>query len=291
MKNYNSYSNLSILIPIFNWDITTLIDNLYNQCIALDIRFEIICIEDCSSKLFKNEKITKYKQVQYQKLKQNIGRSKIRNLLAKQANSDLLLFIDADSAVVDNKFIQQYLDAAKYINDGIEIIYGTTLYSNNKPPKNKLLHWKYGRNVESKRKMKIFSSHHFLCEKELFKLIKFDETINSYGYEDLYFAQNRKIKHVDIPLYHIGLKSTDYFLENINDSLLNIKKESANTRLQNTWINLAYIKLDWVVFIAFKLSKKLIIKNLKSKHPSMLLFQLYKLGLFCEIQIKSRKKR
>ena len=102
--------NLSILIPCFNWNVYQLISNLATQCqkeYNPDC-YEIICVEDGSTCLFENNKITQLKNVQHQVLKNNIGRASIRNLLAKKAKFEWLLFIDCDSKIIKQDFIKNY---------------------------------------------------------------------------------------------------------------------------------------------------------------------------------------
>ena len=88
---------LSILIPCYNWDIYDFIHNLYKQCLReyKPNLFEIICLEDASINCYQNAKIAEIKEIKYQKLTHNIGRSAIRNLLAKKANSKIQLAVSA----------------------------------------------------------------------------------------------------------------------------------------------------------------------------------------------------
>ena len=292
LKSSKKYASLSILIPIYNWNIKDLVLTLHNQCIKLKIQFEIICIEDCSRNTFENKNIEKLKHVTYKVLSKNIGRSKIRNLLAKQAQSQFILFIDSDSYVKhNNDFIENYLKESITIKSDTELIYGQTLYTLTKPKHNKLLHWTYGRKIESKYKKYNFSSHHFLCKKILFNKYQFNENINSYGYEDVDFRQGKKTKYIDNPLYHIGLKNTEIFIRDTESALQNINIHSTNSRIFNIWTKLSMIWGDKLIYFIFKIFKTLITYNLKSNNPSMLIFQFYKLGYFCGIKCHYIKKK
>ena len=88
---------ISILIPCYNYSVNKLVQNIHIQTEIEKINYEIICAEDGSTKLFTNSKIKKLKNVRYIINKENIGRSKIRNYLAKKAKYNWLLFIDCDS--------------------------------------------------------------------------------------------------------------------------------------------------------------------------------------------------
>ena len=81
---------LSILIPTYNTKIVDLVDDLYSQCENLNIDFEILCYDDGSLSQYKeyNLKITEHKKVIYEEMYTNLGRAKIRNLLASDAKYD-----------------------------------------------------------------------------------------------------------------------------------------------------------------------------------------------------------
>lgn len=106
---------LSILIPIFNFDVRPLVSDLHGQCEAAGIGYEILCFDDGSTPEFKqkNKEIWKRPNVIYREMPKNLGRSAIRNALGKAARFEYLLFMDCDSRVVSPDFIQKYLDALK----------------------------------------------------------------------------------------------------------------------------------------------------------------------------------
>src|ERR1044071_5613337 len=104
---------LSILIPVYNFDVTGLAASL--QASETNIPFEIICLDDGSAPMFKaiNKKIAGLENIIYEELPQNIGRSKIRNLLAERAKYEYLLFLDCDSTAVSGRFLSSYVSNVK----------------------------------------------------------------------------------------------------------------------------------------------------------------------------------
>ena len=102
---------LSILIPIFNFDVRPLVSDLHGQCEVEGVAYEIICFDDGSSPDFKqkNQEIWKRTNVIYREMPQNLGRSAIRNALGRAARFEQLLFMDCDSRVVYPDFIKNYL--------------------------------------------------------------------------------------------------------------------------------------------------------------------------------------
>jgi len=280
---------ISILIPSYNFDVTNLIETIHKQIELTTNKFEIICAEDGSTQTFSNEKIKNLKNVTYIHLKKNIGRSKIRNLLANTAKFKWLLFIDCDSEI-NNNFINNYIN--KKINEK-KIYYGETVYQKHKPEKDKILHWKYGKNIESKRKKDVFSSHHFLIQKKVFESIKFNEEIKGYGHEDTIFwidlkKKNYKFEFIKNPVKHIGLETNQVFIKKTKEGLNNLYFLNKKYKLNNILIiriqkKLSNFLLDHLIIITFQLTKKIILNNLLSKKPNITLFQFYKLGYYCKI--------
>ena len=102
---------LSILIPVYNFDISRLVNNLNDLAYTADIDFEIIIIDDASEEEFKikNRTLDKLDKVKYIEEAQNLGRSRIRNKLADMASFQYLLFIDCDSAISGKDYIKNYI--------------------------------------------------------------------------------------------------------------------------------------------------------------------------------------
>ncbi len=281
---------ISILIPCYNHDILDLVKTIHKQLKITKKKFEIICIEDGSINTFSNVKIKKMSHVKYIHIRENIGRSKMRNFLANKANFKWLLFIDCDSKIEHEEFITNYIENTY---DAQKIIYGETVYPKNKPKKNKMLHWKYGRKIETKNKKNIFSSHHFLIHKTIFNKIKFNEELKNYGHEDTIFwielkNKNYKFKFIKNPLTHIGLETNEKFIQKTKEALQNLYFLSKKHDLNNISIIKAEKKiskflLNDLIIIFFNLTKKKILKNLLSEKPNIMLFQFYKLGCYCEI--------
>jgi len=281
---------ISILIPCYNFNITELVQEIHKQTKKTNKKFEIICAEDGSNKIFSNPNIKRLQNVKYLKLKKNIGRSKIRNFLATEATFNSLLFIDCDSKIENENFIEKYINQ---INNEKKIVYGQTIYEKQKPKKEQILHWKYGIKIESKRKKNIFSSHHFLIQKNIFKKVKFNENIKNYGHEDTIFwvelkKENFQFDFIENPLTHIGLETNERFLTKTktaleNLTMLNKKYDLKNISIIKTHKKLSQFLLENLMIYTFKVTEKMILKNLFSENPSMLLFQFYKLGYYCTI--------
>ena len=125
---------ISILIPSYNFDIYDLVKSIHTQVKKEKIQFQIICIEDGSINIFSNPEVQKLENVSYQFLNKNIGRSKIRNLLAEKSRFNWLLFIDCDSKINNENYIKTYIKNIKNMNS---IFYGATKYQEKTPEKDK----------------------------------------------------------------------------------------------------------------------------------------------------------
>lgn len=101
---------LSINIPVYNIEVGSLVLQLIQQAIKLDVSFEIRVYDDCSNDTIKNKNriISEYSNVVYLELDENLGRSAIRNKMGFESKFDFLLFIDADSKVVRDGYLKNF---------------------------------------------------------------------------------------------------------------------------------------------------------------------------------------
>ena len=290
---------LSILIPIYNEDITALVKDLSYQCNRQKIDHEIICFDDKSRQLYKdkNEVLRSAFKVNYVELSENLGRAKIRNWLSKSASFDHLLFLDGDSKLINKSFIKNYVAHLP----SNKIIVGGRIYKP-KQPKNikKILHWKYGSLRESltaKKRQKAgfihFHSNNFIIPAEIFNQHKFDPEINGYGYEDLVFAQEletagHEIMHIDNPTRHNKIENVEDFLSKTKEGIENLHSLYKSGRLRTTRLIKVYERLKKYKLLNITskhLGKKVsqYEENLRSAEPSIRKFNLWKLYQFIQL--------
>lgn len=291
---------LSILIPVYNTKVTKLVKELHGQCLKAKIMFEILVFDDLSKNSIKqhNAEINGILGVNYVELSSNLGRSKIRNRLAKTASMEYLLFLDADSKIISKKFIKKYI---AHLKPNL-VINGGRRYSKKAPAaKKKYLHWLYGSKRESqssKKRNKIparfFHTNNFAGPSKIISQHPFSESIEGYGYEDILFGhvleqKGIKILHIDNPVIHNDLEPIDKFLDKQDEALLNlsrITKENPNVPIK-IWE--AYKKLDQ--YGIAKMTLKLLgepskLKEKLIKSPSLLRLKNYRLAKCIEIFIK-----
>ena len=295
--------SLSICIPVYNWNINQLVEDLIDQCKDTSLEFEILVYDDYSLAQYKeqNQEIRNHYCVQYKELAQNIGRSKIRNLLASDAQFETLLFLDCDVTPRDKNFIVTYIN-----NSNCEsfVIQGGLTHS---PTKDKIncLRWLYGTQKEEipaerrqKQPYKSFKTSNFLITKSLFFIIKFDEDLKGYGHEDTFFGYELKkiqqvIKHINNPVIHHGLETSKEFIVKTEQGLINLASIYLQHKTDNNLIEdikiLHFIKnnktLSEIFYKKWKVMKAFYLKNLLSNSPSLRFFDFYKLGFLID-QIK-----
>ena len=182
---------LSICIPIYNFDVRALIDDLLCQGNKLAVPFELILIDDCSEKSFKNINKLSCEKATYIELDKNIGRSKIRNLFLEYAQYENLLFLDCDAKLVSETYLENYISLL--MNENPQVIFGGSIYENELKDKNCLLNWKYGlkRQQQSAENRKLnpyqsFMTNNFIIKKSLFEKEKFNEKLQTMVMKILY---------------------------------------------------------------------------------------------------------
>lgn len=287
---------LSILIPVYNYDILPLVEEIHLQATTSKIAFEIIIIDDCSTQiLFDVDKIKKFSNTELIILKNNIGRSAIRNLLATKSNYDNLLFIDAGTFPQLKTFIADYRK-----NIDKNIVVGGMIAEEIAPKKSYKLRWLYTKKRETcydrnKVNRKIFTSANFLIKKHIIQSFPFDNNIKKYGFEDFVFFNTLKtntfqLHFINNPVIHDSKEDTPTFIRKTEDGLNNlilISKQNkaliSDIKIVKVYSKLKAFGLNKATSFVFKLTKPSLIKNLNSSYPSILLFDFYKLGYLCTL--------
>lgn len=279
---------LSILIPTYNYDSVPLVKELHKQCAACNIDFEILVFDDNSKHSFinLNNTISTLENCVFKTLANNIGRSAIRNLLAKNAKFDFLLFIDAGTLPKSKSFIKTYID------NKTDAVNGGMTCTDVAPKKPFKLRWLFTKH----REQNALCSSNFLIRKSVFETYTFDETIKTYGYEDVLFFDtlennNIHIQKINNPVIHASDDDASTFINKTELAISNLIKLIDTNKLnqENFKVSLLYNKLEKLkctnlIIQLFKLFKPLLIKNFNSSYPSLFLFDFYRLGHFCTLK-------
>lgn len=296
-RYYISLKMISVLIPTYNYNVFPLAKEAHLQGEKAEIPFEVLVYDDCSpNSVVENENINQLTCGSFIKLPKNIGRSAIRNKLARDAKYQNLLFLDADTQIISSQFLENYLKA---IENESQIIYGGILYQDNKPNSTEILRWVYGNKREAlpihernKNPHLRFLTLNFLIKKNVFSLIEFNEQIPNLRHEDTLFALDAKkngikVTHIHNPVIHLGLESSEVFLRKSEESVdvlhLFLEKNMIDVEevaLTKRATQLKKMRLSGLFLWFYHLTKNSMKKNLLSKKPSLFIFDLYRLGHF-----------
>lgn len=299
---------LSILIPTYNFDVSSLVEALLRQTRQLNIPFEIVIEDDASTEerfRMNNRKLVAEPEVSYYQNKCNLGRSKVRNHLAEAAQYPLLLIMDCDAGMKHPDFISKYIQFSQ--NDSHAkhpyVVLGGVAYREMLPDQSFRLRWKYGveREQRSAALRNINPYQHFtpfnmLVSKEVFSLCRFDESLDTYGFEDTLFGEqlqqlNIPVFHVDNELYHDGIDSNEGYLQKVESSISNLLKLYAagklsesfvrGSRLLQTYYKLKRLRLIGLACLSLRVNKRLI-RWMTLQQCSLKCLDLYKLWCFLE---------
>lgn len=291
---------LSICIPTYNFDSRPLLSVLMKQIEASADKVELIVMDDASEESVQSLYNDIDTRIQFIQLKENVGRSKIRNLLAKEASHDYLLFIDGDSSVLSDDFLETYLDELKN-QPAIDVFCGGSVYADQPASSEELLRWKYSKVREKKSAAFLkqypyqsFTSNNFIIKKQVFLSILFEERLTQYGHEDTLFGFELKRKgvsilHLNNPVLNGDLDNNAQFLEKTRLGISNLLKILDLIGYDEQFIRLlpllrTYFKIKLFgleIFLRwwFKANRKRLEKKFKQGKGSLLAFDFYRLGV------------
>lgn len=293
---------LSILIPTYNYNVYPLANKLMEDASRLGIPCELICMDDGSGSDLNtaNERINNLPNATFLISKKNNGRTLTRQLLAKQANNDWLLFLDADVMPKNDDFLKKYMDL---ISDSNPIIFGGIAYNEKDYQLENSLRFKFGskREVVSAQKRnklpyRVVCSANFLTKKNMFLDINALNLNHAYGM-DYIFGMTLKtqlipVKHIDNEVYHLGIDENHNFLAKTKRGLQTLHSRNNDMIILNNQINLLkYYRIlkklrlhncfgQFMLYLDKPVTSNLV----NSKNPSLFLFDLYRLGYFCRLK-------
>ncbi len=224
---------LSILIPVFNWDVRSLLQELQKQIDELDEKYtvEILVVDDASDVTFDVKgMLDSLPSVIYEEHAVNRGRAKVRNRLVEKSSGELLLFLDADVFPDRNDFLLQFLTKSE---QGYDIICGGRSYK-----KRILKGSKYAFYLYKSIKTEVFDARtrnkfpwrylftsNVMVRKDIVDNVYFDDRFVGYGYEDIEWAirldEEHEIHHIDNTCSHLGLLTKSQTFEKMRASITN----------------------------------------------------------------------
>jgi glycosyltransferase involved in cell wall biosynthesis len=302
---------ISVCIPVYNFDVREFAEQLSEEIINLKIPAEGIFMDDGSPEdiLSVNREILKLPGISYVETHENIGRAAIRNKLGRKAAYPWLLFLDADSLLPGTGFLNRYISAL----EDAAVICGGTIYRK-EPPEDpsQRLRWTYGihreqlsARIRSQRSSFAITSNNFLIPRGTFLETGFREEIKGYGHEDTVlgydlFRKGIRIKHTDNPVLHTGLENSMEYLDKTRSALKNllfiedlVAHNPEFIRCSGLLRRLHRLEswhlIPFTAFV-FRLLESMMQRNLTGTRPSLLFFDLYRLGYLCQSRKTYRGK-
>ena len=291
---------LSILVPIYNYNVFPLVVALHKQCTDCGIDFEILCQDDASNSSLNafNEQVNELYNCSFVSLKENLAHRANRNSLAAQAKFDYLLFIDGDSIIIHDNFIKKYINNLQ----DFDVVYGGRLHPEKCPSNNQKLRWKYGKFIEDKsaanRNKKHYQTLLFnntVIKKVLFNQVKFDTISKKYGHDDTQLSYQlsllkSKVNHIENPVEHGDIDTNLVYLNKTKASLENLIALYEEEKIDIEFVKLIqlyhFLKRTRITYIISKIHSifdKYLLQNLTKKNPNLFLFNWFRVGYLCSI--------
>ncbi len=285
-------NSLSIVIPVYNGDCREMVAELRRQAEAIaGLTYEILVIDDASPNhemVGHGWEVGHWPHCRFMALEQNIGRARIRNLLATRARNEWLLYLDGDMAVFRPDFLLTYLDC-----DG-DVIYGG--YQVGKAD-DSCLRYIYEKSTEhhhtaeqrQKRPYQHFHTSNFMVRRQVMLAHRFDESFLTYGYEDVLLGKQFKqagisITHIPNPAGFFTFEDNAHFVSKTEEGLRTLYEKRDLLRGYSQMItfvegiHLGLVK--WSIRLWHWLFGRLERHNLCGRKPSLRVFKLYKLGYY-----------
>jgi len=224
---------LSVLIPVYNWDVSELLLRLIAQIRSLPRpgNVEIIVMDDGSSKRYEiDSSLLLCPLVHYHAFAENRGRAAIRKKLLQEANGEYILFLDADMLPDDDRFLHRYIE---YAEGGSDIVCGGISYRQCRQKDGDYSFYLYKSSqtevVAADRRQSIpwrylFTSN-VMVRRQVARTVPFDSRFAGYGFEDIEWALRLstlyKIEHIDNTCTHMGLQTKKQTFSKMRQSIDN----------------------------------------------------------------------
>lgn len=292
--------NLSIAIPTRNDDCSQTVSKLLEQArreTSLD--FEILIADDASDNA---EVIRQLNIIGNQegcrliRLKENVGRAAVRNMLAREAKYDKVLFIDAGVDINNQDFLKTYI---LHANDA-DIVCGGWKTEVGAETAKANLRAKYELDCEknhtplqrNKHPYRSFRTVNFLVHKDILLNNPFPADMTGYGYEDVVFGKQAEkagctVLHIDNPVVYKSYEDNEAFvsktIQSVNTLYIYRERIGQYSKLHSIAFRLRKLRLDSLMVFLYKQRSETWKKQLCGNYPSLRMLSLLKLGCYLSL--------
>ncbi len=285
---------ISVLIPVYNWKISNLVNELLLQFNNVEYQWEFLIADDASDKVYTDENNEFINSLDNSRIKlfqhnNNVGNAANRNFLVKKASFTWLLFLDADVLPVNSNFIAEYVNIMAVTK--ANLIVGNLKNSNIIKHK-KRLRYSYDAILDKTELAYRKENPHaqattanFAIRKEIAALKNFPLLRAQYGYVDTFFFlqfESNNFEVIENPVYHLGIDSNEIYLKKTESAVINAyfllqtqPKLASRIKLVKVYRKIRFI--NWFLYGIYTVFGFLIKKQLLSVKPSIKLLLIYKL--------------
>lgn len=286
--------HLSIAILVYQFSPLKVVLELVRQARLMEINFEVIVYDDGSGTEWQRQlqrDLGDIPEVFLELAPKNLGRSAARNRLAQKLLGEFVLMIDGDNPIDKPHFVNDYFRMRK---EFCVIVGGRECPEQPEPGAE--LRWTFTkfREIRDLEERELNPYGHFMtgcffADRRVFDMVRFEEELKSYGYEDNLFGfalekANIQILHIDNPQLFLANDGNLSFMaksEQAMHSLYWIYQHQPQLRkhFKLLWA-LGLLKKTFLIKPAYTLlsaMQKGIRSNLDSNGPSLWRFDLFRL--------------
>jgi glycosyltransferase involved in cell wall biosynthesis len=224
---------LSVLIPVYNQDVSRLLEELHRQALELSggTGVEILVLEDGSTEKYTNRNTAdRLSTVRYEESAENRGRAATRNTLIEQAGGACLLFLDADMLPDRDDFLDRYIQHARA---GGEILCGGISYTRHIPSGREYGFYLYKSRhtealpaaVRNKAPWRYLFTSNIMVRRDIVRSVRFNRNFTGYGFEDIEWgirlARLYTVEHIDNSCSHTGVMDKKQVFGKMRESITN----------------------------------------------------------------------
>lgn len=296
---------LSILIPVYNDDATSLVESFHTQASAIDgLRFEIVLFDDGSTNtelVASNKSLERLAGVRFVASQHHSCRAAMRNDMISQARFAWCVMVDARLTLLHPDFVRRYLESgiqkAEAVCGGVCVCGGTEedeLYRTN-------LRFRYEKFEERNHSVaarqrapyQSFRTTNIFFHRGVFERTRYDERVKGYGYEDVLLGKafeesNVVVRHIDNPVAYVRFEANELYLAKLEEALRTLHCFAVDLQGYSPLLQVAR-RLDSLcmrraVCLWHRAFGALERHVLCGRHPRLIVLKLYKLGYYMSLR-------
>lgn len=257
------------------------------------LRYEIIVAEDGSTDralISHNHTTASLPNVRHIIREENVGRSAIRNFLARKAQYPHLLFIDSHMSVIRPDFLRTYLS---HLSE--PLVYGGYIIPSDMVVPEGNLRYLYEQSCaemlsHANRQQSPYANFHtsnFMISRDLMLKYPLDERFKRYGYEDVLWGKTLQeagigILHISNPLGFSRFEDNARYMEKTDEGLQTLHEFRSELQGYSRLLGIAHklraLKMPLRWFHALLGSSMR--KQLAGPRPSLWIFKVYRLTYY-----------